>query len=521
MPTVGEAFQQARDLAAAGQLAEAEAIHRKLTSLLPEAAEVWGELGVFYLNANRPDVAVDPLVKATGRDPRNGAYHSALGAAYRLLKRGGEAAASFGRALAIGPPTPELYNNLALAQKDAGQYDDALGNFDAALAMRSDYQTGHFNRGNLLLAVGRLPDALASLERAVALDPNDAGAQCSLGLAHFESAQHDEATAAFDRALAIRADYPEARRNQALVWFLRGEYAKAWPAFESRLACDDFGRRDFDQPRWDGSPLDGRTLYVYWEQGLGDALQFVRYLPLAAKTAGRVWYEPHEPLRPLLVQSGFGEYLVAPEVRPAADVCASLLSLAGFLPDASGTPFWPGPYLSADARLVAQWKARLQDVPGFRVGIAWSGNPDHPHDRFRSTKLAHFAPLGAVPGVRLISLQRGVGSEQVAEVAGQMNVVELDGLDETSGAFVDSAAVIESLDLVISIDTSIAHLAGALGKPVWMALQHVPDWRWLSRGAATPWYPSMRLFRQQTPGDWQAVFAEMAGQLQSLATARG
>ncbi len=514
MPTVGEVFQEARTLAAAGRLAEAESLYRRLTEVVPAAAEVWGELGIFYLQSQRPDAAVDPLTKATALASTNGGYFGALGATCRLLKRHDEAVAAFQRALDIGPPTPELYSNLALALKDVCRYGDALDSIDRALAIRPDYQTGHFNRGKLLLAMGRPQQAVASLERAAQLDPLDAGAQCSVGLAYYELAQWDEALAAFDRALALQPGYHEAHRNQALVWFQLGEYCKAWPAFESRFQCDDFARRNITAPRWDGSPLAGRTLYVHAEQGLGDALQFIRYLHLAVQSAARVWFEPHEALRPLFVQSGFRDLLVAPGEQPAFDTHASLLSLAGHLPDGRGQPHWSGPYLHAEPRLVEHWRARLQSLRGYRVGIAWAGNPRYGYDHYRSTRLANFAPLADIAGVQWISLQLGEGREQLADVAGRMNVLDLgDELDVRSGAFMDTAAVIENLDLVIAVDTSIGHLAGALGRPVWLALPHVPDWRWTAQGDTTPWYPSARLFRQSVLDDWPPVFAQMGAAL--------
>ncbi|MEX2115013.1 MAG: tetratricopeptide repeat-containing glycosyltransferase family protein [Pirellulales bacterium] len=511
MPTVGEALQQARAQAAAGQFAEAEALLRRLTELLPEAAEVWGELGIFYLQAQRPDAAVDPLAKATALAPGNGGYFGALGATCRLLNRHAEAVAAFQRALDIGPPTPELYGNLALAQKDAQRFDEALDNIDRALAIRFDYQTGHFNRGKLLLAMSRPREAVASLERAVQLDPHDAGAHCSLGLACYELARWDAALAAFDRALALQPGYHEARRNQALVWFQLGEYRKAWPAFESRFECDDFARREFAVPRWGGSSLAGRTLYVHAEQGLGDGLQFVRYLRLATRLAGRVWYEPHEALRPLLAQSGFGDLLAPAGTSPTFDTYASLLSLPGHLPDERGEPYWSAPYLQAERRLVEHWRTRLHHLQGYRVGITWAGNPQYGYDRYRSTRLANFEPLGNIPGVHLISLQLGAGRKQLAELAGRINVLDLgDELDVRWGAFMDTAAVIENLDLVISVDTAITHLAGAMGRPVWVALPRVPDWRWTAAGDTSPWYPSVRLFRQSKLDDWEPVFARMA-----------
>jgi hypothetical protein len=262
-------------------------------------------------------------------------------------------------------------------------------------------------------------------------------------------------------------------------------------------------------------------MLVYAEQGLGDTLQFVRYLPLAAKTAKRVWFDPPQALRPLLVQSGFGEYLVPEGPLPAFDVQAPLLSLGGYLPDDRGVPYWPGSYLRADSQLIEHWRDRLRSLPGVKVGLVWAGNTAYGYDHYRSINLAKFAPLGAIPGVSWISLQLGAGREQIGEVADRMRVIELDPEFYTQvGAFNDTAAVIENLDLTISVDTSVAHLAGALGKPVWLALSTVADWRWTASGAATAWYPGTRLFRQQSFNDWTPVFAQIGEALVQLASAR-
>jgi Flp pilus assembly protein TadD len=458
---------------------------------------------------------VAPLERATALAPFNGGFHGALGASYRLVHRHQEAVAAFRRAVEIGPASPDLYNNLALAQVKAGRDVDALASFDRALALRADYQVGHFNRGMSLLSMNRPGEAAASFERAVELKPGDAGAQCGLGMAYFELARWDDALAAYDRALALQPGYHEARRNQALVWFARGEYRKAWPAFAARLECNDYARRQVDAPLWGGEPLAGRTLFVHAEQGLGDTLHFARYLPLAAQAAARVWFDPPPVLRPLLAQSGLADFLVPEGVPlPPFDVHSPLVSLAAHLPDDRGEPYWPGAYLSAEPGLVEHWRARLQSLPGFKIGIAWAGNSAYGYDHYRSTPLANFAPLAAIPGVQLIRLQRGAGHEQAALVGQQMQLIDLgEELDVHHGAFMDSAAVMESLDLVISVDTSIGHLAGALGKPVWLALPFVGDWRWLARGETTAWYPSTRLFRQQSLNDWPPVFADMAAAL--------
>lgn len=516
MPTVGEALQQAEALAAEGKLLDAEVIYRQLVGALPQAGELWGQLGAFYLAHDKPQPAIAPLEKAVQLEPTNPGWHGALGAAYRGAKRPHDAIVSFRRAIEIGPRSAEALNNLSLAQKDAGEFAAGLASLDEALRLAPDFVNAHFNRGSLLAAMGRWDDSIASYRRAIELNPNDAVAHCSIGVTYYGAGRLDEAVAAFDRAQALKPDYIEVRRNRGMAWLLAGDYARGWREFEHRLDCDDFRKFNFTQARWDGGSLAGRTLLVCSEQGLGDTLQFVRYLPLAAQAAHRVWFDAHEALKPLLVQSGYGEYLFDSAAPPAFDVYTSLLSLAGHLPDASGAPYWSAPYLRGDRERVAQWRTRLAGMPGVKVGIVWAGNPDHPHDRFRSTRLAEFAPLAAVPGVQLVSLQKGAGREQLAALAGAFPVLDLaDELDRTGGAFLDTAAVLECLDLLVTVDTSAAHLAGALGRPVWVALDRSPDWRWLLAGTATPWYPTMRLFRQQEQGAWPAVFAAMAAGLRS------
>jgi tetratricopeptide (TPR) repeat protein len=519
--TIGEALQQARQLIGAGQFDRAEGIYRQLLVAAPQAAELWHEMGLVQMQAGRSDAAIGFLQRATELDPTSATYHSNLGAVYRMLKRNDDAVTSFRRALACGPPPAELCNNLALVLKDSGQTDDALRWFDEAVRIRPDFANAHFNRGNLLLDVGRLDEAIESYRRSLALNPADAGVFCKLGVAHYDQGKLDLALAAFDRAIALQPNYPEVRRNRGLALLAQGDYERGWSEFAWRLECEGFGKRQFSQPQWDGSPLAGRTLLAHAEQGLGDTLQFIRYAPLVEESGGRVLLEVQAALLPLLRQSGFGKWIIQPGPTAGFDVQCPLMSLAGYLPDRDGRPFWREPYLTADPQLVADWGARLSDMPGFKVGIVWAGNPDHPHDRFRSVRLAEFAPLAHIHGVQLISLQKGAGRRELDAISPGLPLVDLAAeLDASTGAFMDTAAVMSHLDLVITVDTSIAHLAGGLGTNVWVALHASPDWRWLNRGTRTPWYPSMRLFRQAAFDCWPPVFEEMAVELKSLAAQR-
>ena len=379
---------------------------------------------------------------------------------------GARAAESLRRAVQLGPATPQLYNNLALALKDEGLPDEALAAFDAALAIRGDYATGHFNRANLLLEAGRLDEAVAGYRCAIEADPRDAGAWCKLGVAQFDRGQLPEAVHCFEQALSLQPGYAEARRNRGMAWLAQGDYARGWPEFEHRLVCDGFVPRVTDGPRWRGEPLAGRTLLVHAEQGLGDTLQFVRYVPLVEKWGGRVRLQVQPALVPLLRQSGFERWLLATDESPSYDVQCPLMSLPGIVPDDAGLPYWCGPYLAANPDLVARWEKPIHGLGPYRVGIAWSGNPEHPHNRFRSVDLAAFAPLSSLPGVHLVSLQKGNAREQRTAVSNQFDVADLGtALDESAGAFMDTAAVMQHLDLIIAVDTSLVHLAGGAGTP--------------------------------------------------------
>ncbi len=522
MATFAEALSLARQALASGRFAEAESIYRQLLAAAPQVPELWHEMGLLQLQAGKPDAAQQFLERTVTLNPQSAAFLSNLGLAYRQRKRAGDAAECFRRAMSSGAATPELYNNLALALKDAGQEQDALAAFDAALALRGDYANGHFNRANLLLEVGRLEEAAAGYRRAIELQPQDAAAWCKLGVAYYDGAEMDAALECFSRALEVRSIYPEARRNRGMVCLAQGDFARGWPEWEYRTECDGFAAHPTTQPRWRGEPLAGRTVLLHAEQGLGDTLQFVRYAPLVEQFGGVVRLLVQPPLLPLLRTSGFSRWLTDPNQEVACDLQCPLLSLPAFVPDANGRPHWGGNYLSADPRRVSAWEAPVRQLEGFRVGIAWAGNSDHPHDRFRSVPLQTFAALAGISGVRLVSLQKGYACGELAGIGGAFEVCDLGAsVDESGGAFMDTAAIMQHLDLVIAVDTSIVHLAGGLGVTCWVPLQYSPDWRWTLHGSQTPWYPSLRLFRQSTFNVWQPVFAELASALgQRVAEAR-
>jgi hypothetical protein len=295
-----------------------------------------------------------------------------------------------------------------------------------------------------------------------------------------------------------------------------------WSEFANRELCRGFPRRDFEQPRWDGSSFAGRTLLVHAEQGFGDTLQFARYMPLVRALGGRVLFEVQPRLVPLLRTSGFGEVVAAGETLDHFDLHVPLLDLPILFRTTLETMPADVPYLKADPQRVALWRQRLSTFAGLRVGIHWQGNKAYALDRTRSIPLDQFAPLWRLEGVQLFSLQKGEGAQQLAELhpASPIHAFSAE-LDPGEEAFIDTAAVMQLVDLVITSDTATAHLAGALGVPVWVALCSVPDWRWFLDRGDSPWYPTMRLFRQPTAGDWHTPMLEMARLLRERLGAKG
>jgi hypothetical protein len=385
-------------------------------------------------------------------------------------------------------PVAESHNGLAALLIEQGHLDEALRHCRRALDMKPDYAKAHANLGTIALDEGRAEKAIGHYQRAIACD----------------------------------AALPEPHLGLALAWLTLGDYRHGFAEFQWRWQVKPLQPRPFVQPLWDGRPLQGQTILLHAEQGLGDTLQFIRYASLVRERGGRVIVECQPSLRPLLRAqaqakgSAWGVEQLVDRGRPlpAFDVHAPLASLPGIFQTTPESIPHHTPYLFAAAPLVAKWRDVLRPIEGFKVGICWQGCPGYRSDRWRSIPLRHFAPLAAVPGVRLISLQKESGTAQLAALAGRFNVIDFGlALDERSGAFMDTAAMMMSLDLVITSDTAVAHLAGALGVPVWVALPLAADWRWLQQRRDSPWYPGMQLFRQAIRGDWPTVFNTMAAAL--------
>jgi len=437
---------------------------------------------------------------------------------YARQRRFDEALAGYDRALAVRPDFAEALNNRGNALQELKRFDEALASYDRALAVRPNYAEALNNRGYSLHELKRFDEALASYERALAVRPDYAEVLNNRGRTLEELKRFDEALASYDRAIALKPDYARSLANRAICKLRLGRFIEGWADYEWRRDAAMFHGQRPDFPIWNGERLEGRRLLILSEQGLGDVIQFVRYLPLLAQHRCEVTFlAPANLIRLLRSVANGIEIVSALGGGRTFDFQCALLSLPHrFGTDLTSIPS-SIPYLQAEDALIARWQERIGPY-GFKVGICWQGNPSGSIDQGRSIPLGRFWPLGQIPGVRLISLQTVHGLEQLAGLPAGM-VVETLGEDFDAGAdaFVDCAAAMHGLDLVVTCDTAIGHLAGALGRPVWLALKQVPHWPWMLDRSDNPWYPSMRLFRQPSREAWEPLFDEMAAELRKLA----
>jgi Flp pilus assembly protein TadD len=491
---------------------EAVACFQQVLRLNPNHAQAYSNLGDALRVQGKPDEAEACCRRALQLMPNLADAHNNLGNALQEQGQLDEAVACYQRALELQPHFAAAHNNLCTALQEQGQLDEAVACYRRALQLHPHLAEVHNNLGTALQEQGKLDEAAACHRRALQLNPNNADAHTSLGKALADQGNVDEAHACYRRALQLNPNCAEAHLNRSLLWLLLGNYEQGWPEYEWRWRRKDLSLPRLPQPLWDGAPLPGRTLLLYAEQGSGDTLQFIRYVPLAKERAGRVVVSCPESLLSL-VQScpGIDQLVAHGTPLPPFDAHTPLLSLPRLL----GTTTLHNiparvPYLSAPAEQVARWRHELAGPLSLKVGLCWEGNPGNKRNRLRSVRLEQLAPLAQVPGVRLFSLQKGAGAEQLGAVRECWGMIDLGRRFES---WADTAAAVSALDLVVTVETAMAHLAGALGKPAWVLLPMSPDWRWLLQREDSPWYPSLRLFRQRRWDDWPEVIARVAAAL--------
>jgi len=555
MSTIAELFARALRSHQSGDLRQAEPLYRQILQADPSHADAHHLLGLIGYQTGHHEAAVPLMRRAIALAPSAAVYHSNLGLVLKDLGQLDEAIACYRRALQLNPRFADALSHLGMALKEKGLADEAIACYRQALQLNPNHANAHNNLGIALWDRGELDEAVACYRRALRLNPQFVDALCNLSLALKAQGQHgeavaccrkalainprqpiahnnlgnilasqgnyDEAVEGFAEALRLKFDYASARWNLALLRLLKGDFLRAWPDYEYRWQLSGFIPRHFDRPRWDGVPLQGKTILLYPEQGLGDTLQVIRYASLVQQRGGTVLLECQPPLVQLLTDvAGVSQVVPTGSPLPPFEVHAPLLSLPGLFGTTLATIPANVPYLHADPDRVAHWRKELEPVRGFKVGIVWQGSPTHENDRQRSVPLERLAPLAGLEEVRLVSLQVGAGTEQLAQTGQRLGVIDLGGrFDPRSLA--DAAAVLPSLDLVVTVDTAMAHLAGGLGVPVWVSLPFVPEWRWLLERVDSPWYPTMRLFRQSRPGDWNEVFRRIATEVRGVVQGGG
>ncbi len=477
MHAVAELFNQAVRCHQSGDLALAESLYQRVIQADPGHAPAYHLLGILSHQNKNLQAAEAFLGRAVALQPTAAVFQNHLGMVFLEQRKSNQAAKCFRQASALDPNDAQNVNYLGIALFEQGALAESAESFRRALRVNPNVADAHSNLGNVLKEQGRLAEALDCYEEELRIHPG-----------------HDMAL-----------------WNRSLLHLQHGDYQKGWPDFERRWARPEAVPRPFSQPRWDGTPLRGKTILVHAEYGLGDTLQFLRFLPQVKERGGRIIFECPSALLELLQGAAFVDQLLpAGQEPPHFDLQIPLMSLAGLFDVTLASLPGKMPHLAVDSERSKHWQAELNVLDGFKIGIVWQGNPTQKDDRHRSVRLAQFAPLAKVPGVRLVSLQVGPGQEQLKQVP--FPVTDL-GCRFNPDSLTDLAATLPCLDLVVTVCTSVAHLAGAMGIPVWVALRHVPYWIWLMDRADSPWYPSTRLFRQKNAGAWDEVFEQITREI--------
>jgi tetratricopeptide (TPR) repeat protein len=551
-----EKLQQAVALHRQGHLARAELLYEEILEATPEQSDALHLLGVIASQTKNQTRAVELISKAIQIDPGNAVAYSNRGIALQKLERWDAALldydhaiairpdlslaycnrgnvlkelkqwkaalASYDRAIEINPGFAEAHSNRGAALQMLNRCPAALASLDRALEIKPDYPDAHCNRGNVLKELGQWDAAMSSYDRAIALQADHADAYANRGLLLQQLNRLDEALESFDRALALKPDDARAHVNRSMARLLTGDFENGWADFEWRHRLPDSlfvrEKRDYAAPRWTGAEsLRGKSVLLYGEQGLGDTLQFCRYAHSLAALGAVVILEVPAPLKNLLASvPGVAHVLATGDALPAFDFHSSLMSLPWALRTTLHSIPARVPYLANDPDKLQYWREKLGAAARRRVGLVWSGGfrPEQPelwsvHNR-RNIPLAKMASLKH-PDIEFLSLQKGQPAEAELDalIAQRWDGPPITKLSHLLHDFSDTAALIEQLDLLITVDTSTAHLAGALGKPVWILNRHDTCWRWLRDRGDSPWYPTAKLYRQERPGDWDGVVARV------------
>jgi tetratricopeptide (TPR) repeat protein len=514
--SLSEALALADRYRSEGRLLEADALCRRILKAQPNLPEAEHLLGLIAHQGGKLGEAIEHVRRATQLAPFVALFHANLGEMLRVAGRPRFAAESARRALAIEPKMAMALSNLGVALFEMRNYDEAVEAHRQATAVKPDFAEAYSNLGNALHALRRYDDAIAAYHRALEIKPFYADALANLGTTLMHSGNFEDGAATLRHAIALSPHHANAHSSLGLILLTRGEFAEGWDEYEWRLRSSERTGPRFPERPWQGESLAGRHLYVQAEQGFGDTLHFARYMPLLAARAAAVTLRVHQQLVTLLRESLPGIAILGDRGDPAPYDCeTALLSVARLFKTRLETIPGDVPYLRVPAETAQRWQKRLAAMAGLKVGLCWAGNPEHSNDTRRSIDLPMLASLFTVPGTSFASLQFGKRAADLKKL--KRGKPPIDDLSPDFGDFEETAGAIMALDLVITVDTSVAHLAGALGKPTWVLLPWIADWRWMIEREDNPWYPTMRLFRQRRGQEWAEVIARVAEELTAVA----
>ena len=545
-------FDDAMQAHRAGKLAEAEALYREVLDSNPRHADALHLLGMIAHNTRHLDEAARLIGEAIAIEPKAFAFHNSLGNVLKDQGQDEKAVAEYQSALKLNPDFADAHYNLGTVLQKQGKAEDAAARYRQAIAANPKLAVAHNNLGAILKSMGKIDEAEASLKQAIAIAPNLAEAHYSLGNILKDREQFDEAITAYQRAIGSGAKFADvynnlgillrnkgllpqslqlfeasitidpnnvaAHMNRGMLHLLTGYFSQGWSDYEWRLRLPNFVEPNV--PLWNNEDLNGKTILLRCEQGFGDNIQFIRYAKLVKNRGAAVWLACLKPLARLFTNvEGIDRIFAEGESLPPHDFQCHLLSLPWIFNTTEDTIPNTIPYLAPPADLTAAWAEKLRTYKGAKIGLVWAGNSGHNDaaarsvDRRRSLSLEQLAPLAAKQSGYFFSLQKGAAASQAQNPPPGMNIVDL--MDDAKD-FADTAALIANLDLVIGVDTAVVHVAGAVGKPVWVLSRFDGCWRWLTGRDDSPWYPTMRLFRQAQPDDWPPVIERVAAELNRL-----
>jgi tetratricopeptide (TPR) repeat protein len=495
----------------AGDLTAAEVLYRRILQGAPNHADSLHLLGLIANQRQHYPTAIELIGKAIALRPDFADFRTNMAAVFKAAGRLPEAETECRHAIRLAP-SAKAYYALGTVSQLQGRLDEAIEAYRQALALKPDYAEAHSNLGTALHAVGRFDEAAREAEWSVAARPTNPHVHYNLGLVLQDQGRPREAIAAYRQAIMRDPNYADAHWNEALQHLALGEYDTGWAQYEWRWRRRGYPAQRFAERGWDGGSLTGRTILLTAEQGYGDTFQFIRYADLVKKRGGTVIVECQPQLKQALAYTpGIDRLIAQGDPLPPFDRHAAMLSLPRLLgTDLESIPT-NIPYVRPDPLRMLDWRARIKRGPGRGagrdVGLVWRGNPDNSDDRKRSMEASAAARLCGLPGINWFNLQIDATESEMTTLSAHGPIRDC-GPDLADWA--DTAALIATLDLVVTVDTAVAHLAGAMGRPVWVMLSAVPHWSWLRNRQDSPWYPSARLFRQDRIGDWQSVLDAVA-----------